>query len=254
MTLHDIRSPAMLKRWETSRAMATKENNVGTSALQTKISVTLSVPPTLSLGDPEAELRLILTLRIVESAREGRPITFCTDLSVFDVIESGLIDMPARGAFGSLRDASGDTARNISLGFFHVRYFTNSTSSDLRERDKRFVTIPGDGSPAMVVHRLGWGRIFKYAGSRKKEDLVPGDRFNVAISRRWLKCTWWCWGDLESDLKDKRLHVWHPGQFTGPKPEDDEFKDGSWVLGEDPRLLTWEDVTEGRNVSFEIVE
>ncbi|KAI0119064.1 hypothetical protein F4814DRAFT_458461 [Daldinia grandis] len=61
-------------------------------------------------------------------------------------------------------------------------------------------------------------------------------------------------GGLESGLRDKHLHVWHGSRFMGPKPEDDEFKDGSWVFGEDPQLLPWEDVTEGRDVNFEIAE
>lgn len=80
------------------------------------------------------------------------PITICTDLSAFDVLDEGcgLIDVLARGAFGGLRSVSGDATKNISLGYFHVRYFTDSTSSDLRERDKRVVTIPGDGSPVTV--------------------------------------------------------------------------------------------------------
>ncbi|KAI1473855.1 hypothetical protein F4774DRAFT_402767 [Daldinia eschscholtzii] len=229
--------------------MASNGNYFSPSAPQAKINVTLSSSPTLSLSDPNAELHLILTSKIVASAEEGRPITICTDLSAFDVLDEdcGLIDVLARGAFGVLRSESGDASRNISLGLFHVRYFTDSTSSDLRERDKRFITILGDGSSARVVHKLRWERIFKYAGRRKKEDLVPGERFKIALNRRFLRTTWWCWGDLESDLKDKHLHVWHSGTYMGPKPEDDTFKDGSWVFGEDPRLLAWEDVTEGRD-------
>ncbi|KAI0847629.1 hypothetical protein F5Y00DRAFT_113322 [Daldinia vernicosa] len=236
--------------------MASDGSDIISSVNQARINVTLSTSPTLSLSDPKAELRFILTLQIVTSAREGHPITICTDLSALDVLDEGcgLIDVLARGAFGALRSASGDATKNISLGYFHVRYFTNSTSSDLREHGKRFVTIPGDGSPVTVVHRLIWERIFKYADRRKKDDLVPGDRFNIAMNRRFLRSDWWCWGDLESDLKDKHLHVWHPGRYMGSKPDDEEFKDGSWVFGEDPQLLTWEDVTEGRDVSFEIVE
>ncbi|KAI1654682.1 hypothetical protein F4813DRAFT_392435 [Daldinia decipiens] len=68
-----------------------------------------------------------------------------------------------------------------------------------------------------------------------------------SLLTNWLNT--FCSFDLESDLKDKHLHVWHAGRYTGPKPDDDEFKDGSWVFGEDPQLLTWEDVTEGRDVA-----
>ncbi|KAI2781435.1 hypothetical protein F4815DRAFT_498520 [Daldinia loculata] len=132
--------------------MASDRNHVVSYVNQAKINVTLSASPILSLSDPKAELQFILALQIVMSAREGHPITICTDLSAFDVLDEGcgLIDVLARGAFGGLRSVSGDATKNISLGYFHVRYFTDSTSSDLRERDKRVVTIPGDGSPVTV--------------------------------------------------------------------------------------------------------
>ncbi|KAI1648233.1 uncharacterized protein F4817DRAFT_315171 [Daldinia loculata] len=122
--------------------MASDRNDVVSYVNQAKINVTLSASPILSLSDPK-------------SCQHGRvflPITICTDLSAFDVLDEGcgLIDVLARGAFGGLRSVSGDATKNISLGYFHVRYFTDSTSSDLRERDKRVVTIPGDGSPVTV--------------------------------------------------------------------------------------------------------
>ncbi|KAI0974682.1 hypothetical protein F4678DRAFT_420501 [Xylaria arbuscula] len=115
--------------------------------------------------------------------------------------------MFARGAM-SLISEDEDPAKRITLGFFHIS-FENNPPLDLRERDYSFVTLPSleSGASVTLVHELDWNRIFRYEKRRTKEGLVPGERFQFHISeRRGRDIIWWCWGDLESDLKDMKFH------------------------------------------------
>ncbi|KAI3337148.1 hypothetical protein HD806DRAFT_29219 [Xylariaceae sp. AK1471] len=231
---------------------------VNPADMQAKINVALSASPAISLSDPAAELRLTLELCIDSSVKEGQPITFMVEKTVFEVhdeVEGGM-DIFSLGAFGGLRSTTQDTdtTKNISLGAFRVNGRLKSDSLDLKERGHRFITIPGDESTVTVTHTLNWERIFKYEGKHAKDDLVPGEKFDIGTRKDYLGTMWWCWGDLETDLKDKKLHVWHPGPFAGDKPNDDFVWEGNWVLGEAPMLLDWQDVTKDGRASFEVVE
>ncbi|KAI1502685.1 hypothetical protein F5X99DRAFT_407762 [Biscogniauxia marginata] len=260
--------------------MAPPRQDVGPADRQAIVNVTLSASPTFSLGDPDAQLELTLTLRLVASKREGRPLTLCTQHSVFSVYgpNEPWTDMPARGVFGKLYSdsaggpfsdpspgtaaAAADTSsrRSISLGNFRVvSSTTNVVSEDLRDHGFGFLTVPGDGSPVTVTHRLGWARIFRYEERLTKADLVPGERFSLAINRAFLGAVWWCWGDVESDHRGKRLHVWTPASKAPdgsrrPRPADEFLRKGNWVLSEVPASLHFEDVTEGGCATFQIVE
>lgn len=178
--------------------------------------------------------------------------------TVFEVHdpEEGGLDILSQGAFGVLRSTTGDGAKNISLGHFKINSRSKSESPDLRERGHRFLTIPGDGSPVTVTHRLSWDRILKYEGKRAggRGDVSLGESFDIGMQAGYLGTMWWCWGDMETDLKGKRLHVWHAGPFAGDRPDEEFVRDGNWVLGEEPMLLDWKDVTEGGQTRFEVVE
>jgi hypothetical protein len=52
------------------------------------------------------------------------------------------------------------------------------------------------------------------------------------------------------------MHEYHESWYKyGPaRPSDDLINEGNWVLGEDPDLLEWENVTPDRGVIFEIVD
>ncbi|KAI1109240.1 hypothetical protein F5Y14DRAFT_433343 [Nemania sp. NC0429] len=224
--------------------------------VQAKIKVALSAPPSVSLSDAAAELHITLKIHIDSSVREGQPITFMVDNTVFEVKEEGDggMDIFSRGGFSGIRSTSQDSTKDISLGYFKVNGRPKSESPDLRERGCRFVTIPGDGSSVTVTHRMDWSRIFKYEDKRTKEDLAPGERFEIGLGKGFLGSMWWCWGDLETNLKDKRLHVWHPGPFRNEKPDEDFVREGNWILGEEPMLLEWVVDAEDGRALFEIVD
>ncbi|KAI1174206.1 hypothetical protein F4777DRAFT_408331 [Nemania sp. FL0916] len=225
--------------------------------VKAKVKVGLSASPSISLSDPAAELRLTLNIRMESSVNQGQPITFMVDNTVFEVHEDGDgggMDIFSRGGFGSLRSTSQEPNKSISLGLFRVNGRPKSESPDLRERGCRFVTVPGDGSCVAVTHTLDWSRIFKYEDRRTKDDLVPGERFEIGMGKGSFGSMWWCWGDLETDLKDKKLHVWHPGPFADERPDERFVQEGNWVLGEEPMLLEWVADTENERVTFKVVD
>ncbi|KAI1265801.1 hypothetical protein F5Y18DRAFT_28652 [Xylariaceae sp. FL1019] len=235
--------------------MVLLQYKVDPADVKATINVNMSTSPTISLSDPTAELDLNLSLSIDSSTQEGKPITFMAEQTVFEVHdpEYGGMDIFSRGGFGRLRNPS-DPSKSISLGLFRVNSRPKNDTLDLRERGHVFYTIPGDGSPITIIHRLSWNRIFKYEDKRTKADLVPGETFDIGMGKGYIGTLWWCWGDMETDLKDKKLHVWREGAYGSEKPGDDFVKDGNWMLGEAPKRLKWEDVTEGGRASFKVVE
>ncbi|KAI1765427.1 hypothetical protein GGR53DRAFT_465431 [Hypoxylon sp. FL1150] len=113
----------------------------------------------------------------------------------------------------------------------------------------------GSGLPSVVsiTHPLSWERIFRYEGKRTKGGLTPGEKFTVTLTKNLLWTLWWCWGDVKTGLKDKRLHMWHESKWPG-KPTDDFVREWNWILGEDHLLLDWRDVTEGGKITYDVVE
>ncbi|KAI0154973.1 hypothetical protein GGR57DRAFT_511906 [Xylariaceae sp. FL1272] len=216
--------------------MVLLQYRVDPADVKAQINVNMSTSPTISLSDPDAKLRVTLSLSIDSSTQEGTPITFMAEQTVFEVYdpEYGGMDIFSRGGFGRLRNSS-DPSKSISLGLFRVNSRPKSDSPDLRERGHVFFTIPADGSPVAIVHELSWDRIFKYEDRLTKADLVPGEAFDIGMGKG-------------------RFHVWHGNAYGLEKPGQDFVKEGNWVIGEEPKRLKWEDVTEGGRASFKVVE
>jgi hypothetical protein len=216
--------------------------------------------PTISLSSDGDGFEIIMELRLASSAQEGRrPITVALDGSCFEEHEPGAggFDAMAQGRIDGLFRAEDalPTCPAMRLGNFRVNSRAPADwTADLRERGTQLLTLPGDGSPATVHHRLDWGRIFKYAEMITKDDLQPGQRFKARINPRSMITSWWSWGDIDGDLKDKKLHYWTPGYDHEEKPDEDFIREGNWVLGEEGLLLNWEDRTENGWAVFEIAE
>lgn len=124
----------------------------------------------------------------------------------------------------------------------------NHLSPDLGKRGVQFITVPGDGSEVRVPHDLSLKRIFKYAEGLKKDDLQPGERYQVFANDGYIGTTWWCWGSLDDDLKEKKLCAWAKGsEFYNdvPKPSAEDIEKEGYVLGEDIETMWFEDQPEG---------
>ncbi|RMZ85290.1 hypothetical protein DV738_g356, partial [Chaetothyriales sp. CBS 135597] len=237
--------------------MVFSHSNYDPQETHVSLQVRLTTSPTLSLSQPDATLDVTLGIRIVDSKHPQEPITILIYRSVFEVFGDMGMDMFARGAFGylaALDDKDQPTGKIISPGFFRVNEIMNDDSLNLRECGLKFLTIPGDGSEVTVTHKLTWERIFKYEEELTKDDLRPGERFRIGVNKRYMGTSWWCLGDLEGNLKDKKFHPWTTDFYGDQRPDDDFVREGNWVLGRDPDALHWKIDESERTAIFEIVE
>lgn len=214
--------------------------------------------PTLSLSapeDPESPFKLVINLRIAESTQPGRAITICSNGTCFQSAKPGEgLDMLCQNAFSGLVSTS-DPSRKISLGNLKPhRARSGTTSANLKEREwVQLLTIPAEG-PVQITHDMPMSRIFKYEDRLSKDDLRPGESYKLRMNPDYFGSMWWCWGDLDGDLKGKKLSAWQEGiNFDrAEKPTPDEVEKEGWVLGENPAELTFED--RGGYTEFQLVE
>jgi hypothetical protein len=212
--------------------------------------------PTISVNDTTIEegnepFRLLISLRIVETAQPGQAITICTDNSVFALSHPYDDDEPDSLDMLALKKASlastSDTSRHINLGMFNLHQRPDpDRSADLKQRPAtQLLTIPAEGE-VVIAHDLPLTRMFKHEGTLKPADVV-GETWRPKIFEGAIGTSWWCWGGLEGELKDKLLSAWREGlgHQSTPKPTGDE-----WVLGRHPMELVFEDRTEDAGFRF----
>ncbi|KAF2089451.1 hypothetical protein K490DRAFT_63586 [Saccharata proteae CBS 121410] len=223
------------------------------------IAVTLTTSsPTLSLSspqDPENPFELVITLRIAESTHPGRPITIKTDGTIFcPSQEDGDFDTLALGTVTPLQSTS-DPKKSISLGHYKVHWARpdGPEPEDLKERSRaHFLTIPAGGS-VQVRHKMPVSRIFRFPGRLTKEDVHPGEEFRLGLIDGYVGATWWCWGELEGDLKDKKFSAWSEGSTSAhTKRPTKEMMEEGWVVGENVAELVFED--RGGAATFRFTE
>lgn len=201
--------------------------------------------PTLSLSNPSQDpFQLIITLRLTHSTPPAFPITIKTSHTVFFPAPDSGLDTLALGTVGGLVSAS-DPARLIHLGNFkdHRVPPGEAPALDLRQRpDEHLLTIPAEGGEVTVRHNLSIERIFRYEDRLKREDLQPGEKWQIRLADGYVGTTWWCWGGLDEELRSKKLSAWQPGiNFERAlKPSDEIIEREGWVLGENPAELEFE--------------
>ena len=211
--------------------------------IKATIAVTFSASNLSLSSDPV--LRLKIHLRILESTQD-QPITKCTSHTTCALEE----DLISQGVFGGGLLSTSNPNRRISLGMLRPHYPRSSESPvNLRECNLEWATIPTTGE-AEVTHELSMSRLFAHADTVEGGELKTGERFKMHMSDGFIGTSWWCWGDLESDLKTKPFHAWQKGInfLDAPFPADPD----NWVLGEDPSELKFEDRSGW--VDFEVVE
>ncbi|KAL8669026.1 MAG: hypothetical protein Q9168_006367 [Polycauliona sp. 1 TL-2023] len=222
------------------------------------VAVTVSTSShSCSLNAPEdstAPFQIILALHLENSTQPGRPITICTKGTVFAPSHpDGGLDTLALGTVGPLISSS-DPKQRINLGQFKPHYLKppGPPSANLKDRDGlHFLTIPADGV-VEVRHDLPISRILRYEDTLTKDDLKVGEKYYFSISPGYLGTSWWCWGDLEDDLKGKKLSAWQAGinfEKAG-KPTEEQIEKEGWVLGANPAELLFEDQTGSAEFTF----
>lgn len=199
----------------------------------------------LSLSDPQArnDIRLV---KIAESTRAGTPNTLLAHKSIFDADPiDPFFDVFARGLFTSFNSVEDTKGRSIWLyASVKVNEGLDTSEPNQRKRGVYFFTILCDSSQEVVVnHHLTWERLFRHdSRSRPGIDIVTqksqlrlGERFEIGVDeRRRVSVMWWCFGDLNTDLKDKTFHSWIMDNYGDGHPPDEDLRNGNWILGKDP--------------------
>lgn len=224
---------------------------------QAVVSISLSTSSsTLSLSEAAPSsppFQLVLTVRIVPgtSRQPGRAITICTTDTVLDPSNpSNTHGVMSRGAFGPLRRINqhpDDPPKMISLGNWDHYFARREKPQDMRQREwLRWLTIPADGTPVQVFHDMPLRRIFQYEDRLGKDDVTPGELYQIGLNDGYVGTMWWCWGDLEGDLRDKKFSErgkgWE-GFNQGVKKPGEEKETEDWISGEYMAELWF----EGRN-------
>ncbi|KAF2797952.1 hypothetical protein K505DRAFT_322182 [Melanomma pulvis-pyrius CBS 109.77] len=68
---------------------------------------------------------------------------------------------------------------------------------------------------------------------------------------------WWCWGDLEGELKGRKLHSFSEGLCLAgneKKPSEEEIDKEGWVTGEDISQLKFKLEEGGESCEVEVVK
>ncbi len=126
-----------------------------------------------------------------------------------------------------------------------------------------FATIPAKGQGVLMVkYNLTLERLFKfqdYPGTLKREDVKPGDKFQLRMSNVNM-IGWWAFGDLQGDLKEKKfVGDWETpnadGKFDtlveGEKSNVEMMKQDGWVFSEKRQDLNMTtDTDEGVVIEF----
>lgn len=209
----------------------------------TTSSATFSVSPSSHLSP----FRLFIKLSVIQSMQPNQPITIIINDTIYDSSRDFIVG--ALGAFGRGLISTSDPERIISLGGIKIHYSNeNAGAPNLLDRGAQFITIPGNGEETIITHEISHDRLFKYS-SLSLEDIKPGETFKIHVNKRRMESDWWCWGDLEDDLKGKKLHAWQKGVYYNycvyeePPPSKEEIEKENYVLGEDPDELSFEDQT-----------
>ncbi|KAL0261755.1 hypothetical protein SLS55_003185 [Diplodia seriata] len=207
--------------------------------------------PTLSISsNPPQDFKIHISLRIAQTTRPGQAITILGNETIFEYASArGDILRQRRGGLiaTATKDEPPERRRRINLGsiILHHARMDPPPSPDLKERPwARLLTIPAEGS-VEITHDLPLARMFEYERKLKPEDLV-GEEWQFRFVDAFVGTTWWCWGDLDGDLREKHLSTWHEATFWEPKPEVDD----TWVLGLDPSELTFEVDQTGSEFRF----
>lgn len=222
---------------------------------------------TLNSTSTEPVLEIQIYLRCLSSVQPSRPTTFCTSGTIFDINkpEGGHMDTLALGMLGPglvCSDAQGGGRKAISLGYFRVHRARqdNDDAVNLLDRpDITFITVPSQdsGEEATVTHTLSAERLFAYAEKITPEDLKLGERYGLRLQDDYIGAMWWCWGDLEGELKGRKLHSFSEGiclAGSEKKPSEEEIDKEGWVTGGNISQLVFKMEEGGESCQVEIVE
>nr|OQO27597.1 hypothetical protein B0A51_05227 [Rachicladosporium sp. CCFEE 5018] len=184
-------------------------------------------------------------LRCTASTRSELPITLQVHGLIFDNMDTGL-DVLAQGRLSWLVatnaiDTDGKPKR-LSLGMLrlHYRHFETDDNEDLRKWPlTSFLTVPSldSGEEVVVSFPITCKRPFEHGDTKTPEYFKPGEKYNLGLQEGYMGATWWSWGGLKHELKDRKLNIYSKGWLFKAvpkrKPTDQEIDRENWTMGED---------------------
>ncbi|KAL9003572.1 MAG: hypothetical protein Q9188_003572 [Gyalolechia gomerana] len=204
----------------------------------------------------EPNFPIILTLCLEHSTQPDQAITVCTRGTAFATSDGDAgLDTLALGAFSPLT-AKSDSQKRIKLGTPEASLCEQGRFEILRSERARLARFSDHPSrrEVEVRHVMPMGQMFRYEDRLSREDLKLGETYRFHIYPDYMGTTWWCWGDLEGNLKDKKLSARQEGIHfeNAEKPSPERVEEEGWTLGANPAELAFEDTTG--DAEFEFVD
>ncbi|KAJ7245718.1 hypothetical protein C8J57DRAFT_1361542, partial [Mycena rebaudengoi] len=198
-----------------------------------KVRLTTS-SPTYSLTNPDPNFRLILDVETFYSPQPNSALTMSTGRSALDVGSPYFAGVP--GSFHLVCTTEGP--KKLMLTFqAHPNYIRhNPINKDLLRDPEfdylQFITIPASGS-IRIEHPLSLEQILLENPTVKREELKAGMKYRVWMSNTFLSSAgrYSYWGDIEVELKDKKLSSYSPLNGDGSPAEQLEY--GADVIAAD---------------------
>jgi hypothetical protein len=167
-----------------------------------RISIASSSPDPISISalkaaDPDSP-SLTLTINAKQSwgASPPRPLTLCTSSTILGLGDPGIhVYMRCRGKEKSML---GDPLSGINMHYAEPK-------SDDWKTELNFATVPPGDEGLTVTRTVSCRALLKARGKDKGPE--PGEEYDLRLSRgrRTALTIWWNWGDLEHDLKERKL-------------------------------------------------
>ncbi|CAJ2509138.1 Uu.00g141640.m01.CDS01 [Anthostomella pinea] len=214
-----------------------------------RCSIRNVTPTKLSLSEGKAAdpaaAALTFELNVQQSwSRSPQPLTLCTSLTI----------LTNRGRGGQYMNWQGEGPTKILPHTFGNARFTRCGR---RERQNHsYVTVPPGDEGLTFQKGISWGSLLRPYGRPLPENVEPviGDRYDLVFAkneRREPFTQWWNFGDLESDLKDKKLVHYMPRPdpapvSSGEEDESPQFSPDSVVLP----FKAWEDYRDEDRDTF----
>lgn len=144
---------------------------------------------------------MTINVKQLSPRQYNSPLTICTAHTILGQGEPS-IRLQMRTKDGPEKYLLGDALPGV-----HMRY--PEPESDDWKTELPFATVPPGDEGLTVTKAITWKQLLQHRGKPPQPDKQPqpGDEYSLhfARGRRETFIDWWNWGDLEGDLKDRKL-------------------------------------------------
>ncbi|KAK2592121.1 hypothetical protein QQS21_010192 [Conoideocrella luteorostrata] len=155
-----------------------------------------------STKDPsEPALTLTINVKQLSPARDQHPLTICTANTILGEGDPSL-RLLMRNSDRATKYLLGDSLPGINMQYAELEL-------DDWKTELPFATVPPGAEGLTVTRAISWERLLQHRGKAPSLDKQPqpGDEYELYFAPGRLEpfTDWWNWGDLDGDLKDRKL-------------------------------------------------